>query len=56
MGAYYWFEKGVRQNNKWETAWGMKYYVGADGRAVQGRQVIDGKTYNFGDNGTFYLR
>ena len=56
MGAYYWFQNGVRQNNQWETAWGHKYYVGADGRAVQGTQWINGKRYNFGTNGTFYLR
>lgn len=36
MGAYYWFQNGVRQQNKWENAWGMTYYVGADGRTVQG--------------------
>ena len=35
MGAYYWFQNGVRQNNQWETAWGHKYYVGADGESVK---------------------
>ncbi|MDI6498673.1 GH25 family lysozyme [Leuconostoc suionicum] len=56
MGTYYFFENGMRQDNKWETAWGMKYYVGSDGRAVQGVQVIDGNKYYFGNNTTFYLR
>lgn len=56
QGAYYWFQNGIRQNNQWETAWGHKYYVGANGRAVQGTQWINGKRYNFGTNGTFYLR
>ncbi len=56
QGSYYWFQNGVRQNNQWETAWGHQYYVGADGRAVQGIQWINGKIYNFGTNGTFYLR
>jgi len=47
LGAYYWFENGVRQNNKWETAWGNQYWVGNDGRAVQGiRQVDDFVTAN----------
>ncbi|MCR8703269.1 hypothetical protein [Weissella cibaria] len=52
MGAYYWFQNGMRQQNKWENAWGMTYYVGADGRKVQGYKTIGGKSYYFGDNGT----
>lgn len=45
LGAYYWFEDGVRQENKWETAWGNQYWVGNDGRAVQGiHEVVDFKT------------
>lgn len=56
MGAYYWFEKGVRQDNQWERAWGYRYYVGKDGRAVQGLQTINQKQYYFGDDKTFYLR
>ena len=56
MGAYYWFQNGVRQQNKWEDAWGMRYYVGADGRTVQGARVIGSSTYYFGNNNTFYLR
>ncbi|GMA70548.1 hypothetical protein GCM10025879_17940 [Leuconostoc litchii] len=54
--TYYFFETGARQENKWETAWGMKYYVGNDGRAVQGIQIIDGQAYDFGTNGTFNLK
>ena len=56
MGTYYFFETGQRQESKWETAWGMKYYVGTDGRAVQGVQIIDGQAYDFGTNGTFNLK
>lgn len=47
---------GFRQNNQWQTAWGYRYYVGADGRAVQGHQMINNHHYYFGNNGTFYLR
>ncbi|MDI6498675.1 glycoside hydrolase family 70 protein [Leuconostoc suionicum] len=56
MGTYYFFENGIRQENKWETAWGMKYYVGSDGRAVQGIKIIDGQAYDFGTNGTYNLK
>ncbi|MDC2806426.1 glycoside hydrolase family 68 protein [Leuconostoc suionicum] len=56
MGTYYFFETGTRQESKWETAWGMKYYVGTDGRAVQGIQIIGGQAYDFGTNGTFNLK
>lgn len=56
MGAYYWFQNGNRQQNRWEHAWGMTYYVGADGRTVQGYHTIGGKTYYFGDDGTFFQR
>ncbi|WP_260355016.1 glycoside hydrolase family 68 protein [Leuconostoc suionicum] len=56
MGAYYYFKDGVRQENSFETAWGNTYYVGNDGRTVQGEQVIDGQLYDFGTNGTFNLK
>jgi len=57
MGAYYYFENGVRQQNKWVSEWGLKYYVGSDGRSVQGSHVkIGNQSYNFGTNGTFFLR
>ncbi|GIC69797.1 hypothetical protein [Fructobacillus tropaeoli] len=56
MGTYYWFVNGVRQNTGWREAWGMTYYTDQDGRAVQGTHVIDGKVYNFGDDGTYYSR
>lgn len=57
MGAYYFFINGVRQENKCVSEWGNKYYVGADGRSVQGSAVfIDGVPYDFGTNGTFHLR
>lgn len=36
MGAYYWFQNGVRQDNQWEYAWGNTYWVGGVGRAAQG--------------------
>ncbi|CAK1229600.1 Glucan-binding domain (YG repeat) [Fructobacillus fructosus] len=55
-GAYYWFQNGVRQEDSWETAWGLKYYVGSDGRTVQGVQTVDNHAYNFGTDGTFFLK
>ncbi|CAK1224213.1 glycoside hydrolase family 68 protein [Fructobacillus fructosus] len=56
MGAYYWFQDGVRQNNSWHEAWGHRYYTGDDGRAVQGIQNINGQNFDFGNDNTFYLR
>lgn len=56
MGAYYYFRNGVRQHNQFVSQWGLHYYVGSDGRSVQGIHMIDGKRYNFGSNGTFYMR
>ncbi|GAP05007.1 glycoside hydrolase family 70 protein, partial [Fructobacillus tropaeoli] len=56
MDTYYWFENGVRQDNAWHQAWGLTYYTGADGRAVQGVQNINGKLYYFGNDGTFFMR
>ena len=56
MGTYYWFINGVRQDSGWRHAWGMTYYTDANGRAVQGNRVINGVAYNFGNNGTFFLR
>ncbi|WEA53674.1 GH25 family lysozyme [Weissella paramesenteroides] len=54
--TYYWFTNGVRQNSQWQTAWGYRYYVDAEGRAVQGIQQIGENNYYFGDNGTHFLR
>ncbi len=56
MGAYYYFRNGVRQHNQFVSQWGLHYYVGSDGRSLQGIHMIDGKRYNFGSNGTFYMR
>lgn len=56
MGAYYYFEHGVQNNNQWVNMWGHKYYVGSDGRTVQGWQTVDGKRYWFGNDNTFFLR
>ncbi len=57
MGAYYFFINGVRQENKWVSEWGNTYYVGGDGRSVQGNAyMINGVAYDFGNNGTFYKR
>lgn len=55
-GSYYWFVNGVRQNAGWREAWGNKYYTDNDGRAVQGKQTINGQVFDFGDDDTFYLR
>ncbi|MCO0831673.1 C39 family peptidase [Fructobacillus sp. W13] len=56
MGTYYWFVDGVRQNQGWRQAWGMTYYTDNNGRAVQGRQYIDGAGYFFGHDGSYYMR
>ena len=57
MGAFYYFKGGIRQENQWVSEWGHQYYVGNDGRSVEGQNVnIDGKKYNFGNDHTFYLR
>lgn len=56
MGTYYWFVNGVRQNAGWRSAWGYRYWTDDSGRAVQGWQNIDGQNYNFGNDGTYYLR
>lgn len=56
MGTYYWFNNGVRQNAGWRSAWGFTYYTDANGRAVQGNYIVNGQAYNFGSDGTFFLR
>lgn len=56
MGTYYWFTNGIRQDTSWHHAWGLTYYTDSTGRAVQGNHVINGTAYNFGNNGTFFLR
>ncbi|GAO99101.1 SGNH/GDSL hydrolase family protein [Fructobacillus ficulneus] len=56
MGTYYWFVNGARQNEGWRTAWGHLYYTNADGRAVQGIYNINGQNFNFGNDGTYYMR
>ncbi|WP_447409264.1 1,4-beta-N-acetylmuramidase [Weissella confusa] len=56
MGAFYYFIDGWRKDNMWVAEWGNTYYVGNDGRSVQGWHNLGGSNYYFGDNGTFYKR
>lgn len=57
MGAYYYFRNGVRQDDQWISEWGNTYWVGDNGRTVQGNGVnIGGKIYDFGTDGTYYSR
>lgn len=56
MGTYYWFVNGVRQNEGWRYAWNYTYWTDHNGRAVQGWQLVNGKRYNFGNDGTYYMR
>lgn len=56
MGAYYYFQNGIRQKNKFVRAFGLVYYVGSDGRTIQGTRQFSNQYLNFGNNGTFYLR
>ena len=56
MGTYYWFINGVRQNQGWRSAWGMTYYTDNTGRAVQGTYKVGSTVYDFGNNGTFFVR
>src|SRR5699024_6547510 len=53
---FYWFVDGVRQDSGWRKAWNHTYYTDSDGRAVSGYQLINGRKYYFGDDGTYYLR
>ncbi|MFC4760746.1 GDSL-type esterase/lipase family protein [Fructobacillus durionis] len=56
MGTYYWFVNGVRQNRGWHEAWGRLYYTDDNGRAVQGIYNINGQNFDFGNDGSYYLR
>ena len=51
---WYWMSpsSGVMQDNQWIEVDGAKYYVGLDAKMVKGSVVIDGKTYQFSENGS----
>lgn len=46
-GLYYFGDDGVMQKNAWIGGGEWRYYVGADGRALEGLQTVEGKTYYF---------
>lgn len=56
MDSYYYFENGKRIDNAFRFEYDFMYYLGKDGKAVQGVQKIGNKSYDFGTDGTYYLR
>lgn len=50
---YYSDENGVMVKDKWVTTKNNKYYVKSDGTLAVGDLYLDGKIYNFNENGKF---
>lgn len=46
-GLYYFGEDGAMVCNRWIGGGEWKYYVGADGRALEGLHTVEGHTYYF---------
>ena len=48
---YYFGNDGARYTNQWYKNWGHTYYYGNDGALVKGLQAINGKIYDFDNDG-----
>ncbi|RXA54887.1 glycoside hydrolase family 70 protein [Limosilactobacillus mucosae] len=48
---YYFGNDGARYTDQWYKNWGHTYYYGNDGALVKGLQAINGKIYDFDNDG-----
>lgn len=58
MGAYWVFSKGLIVHSTFIEAWSNLYWVGAEGKVMQGKKMgpYKGFTFDAGDDNTFYIR
>ncbi|WP_134644795.1 hypothetical protein [Weissella cibaria] len=55
-GAYWSFANGKLIKSKWTNSWGMYYWSDGDGKLVQGQGTWKGYKWDFGNDGTYYVK
>ncbi|AWF95576.1 GH25 family lysozyme [Weissella cibaria] len=56
MGSYWSFAYGKLIKSNWTNSWGMYYWSDGDGKLVQGKGTWKGYTWDFGTDGTYYVK
>lgn len=56
MGSYWSFANGKLIKSNWTNSWGMYYWSGGDGKLVQGQGTWKGYKWDFGTDGTYYVK
>ncbi|MEY4665755.1 GH25 family lysozyme [Weissella cibaria] len=56
MGSYWSFSNGKLIKSNWTNSWGMYYWSDGDGKLVQGKGTWKGYTWEFGTDGTYYVK
>ena len=56
MGSYWSFANGKLIKSNWTNSWGMYYWSDGDGKLVQGKGTWKGYTWDFGTDGTYYVK
>lgn len=56
MGAYWSFANGKLIKSNWTNSWGMYYWSDGEGRIVQGQGSWKGYKWDFGTDGTYYVK
>ncbi|WP_195332302.1 GH25 family lysozyme [Weissella cibaria] len=56
MGSYWSFSNGKLIKSDWTNSWGMYYWSDGDGKLVQGKGTWKGYTWEFGTDGTYYVK
>ena len=56
MGSYWSFANGKLIKSNWTNSWGMYYWSDGDGKLVQGQGTWKGYSWDFGTDGTYYVK
>lgn len=56
MGSYWSFKDGKLIKNAWTKQWGHYYWSDKSGKLIQGTGTWHNVKWNFGTNGTYYVK
>ena len=56
MGAYWSFANGKLIKSNWTQSWGLYYWSDGEGKLVQGQGTWKGYKWDFGTDGTYYVK
>lgn len=56
MGSYWLFKDGKLIKNAWTKQWGHYYWSDKSGKLIQGTGTWHNVKWNFGTNGTYYVK